>query len=459
VIAAAAVLAVGLATAPALAAPVPPPAPKPTSHGKSPEAPDPHPPLGGHAPDGTPVGGSRLLHRGLILPRGAPALPKHLTARSWVVADLDTGAVLAACDPHGRYQPASIQKLLTTLTLLPLLPGGRTVTVTRRAANTEGSHAGLVAGGRYTVDDLFRGLLLVSGNDAAEALADAAGGRRHTVALMNAEARRLGAYDTYVQTPSGLDGWQQLTSAYDMTLVLRAVLRQPRFVRYDRVLHAVLPRQRSRHVGAMGLWNQNTTFLTTVKGAIAAKTGYTDAAQHTFVGAVERNGHRYGVVFMRAQRWPLDQWQQAVRLVNWAARLRVGTEPVGRLVTPTVPKTAHPTGDAQGQPPSPARRLGAGSRVTGRDGAGLGLWLGLSGLIVGLLIVGGLAYTGLRRRGRLGRQRRGPGAGQEQPAGDELDPHQHGDEPGKGAGGGAVGGVRHDVRPDDLQHLEADRRE
>jgi len=310
-----------VASTPASATPVPPPAPKPTSGARSPDTPDPHPPLGGRGPDGKPVGGPALLHRGLVLPGGAPRLPTGLTAHAWVVADLDTGAVLAARDPHGRYQPASIQKLLTTVTLLPQLPGNRSLVVSRTAAETEGSHAGLVAGGRYTVDDLFRGLLLVSGNDAAEALAEAAGGRHRTVALMNARARGLGAYDTLVETPSGLDGWRQLTSAYDMTLVLRAALRQPRFVHYDTVARTHLPAQPRRHVGAIELDNQNELFLTGVKGAVAAKTGFTDAAQHTFAGAIVRGGHRYGVVLMRAQRWPLDQWQQATRLVNWASRL------------------------------------------------------------------------------------------------------------------------------------------
>jgi D-alanyl-D-alanine carboxypeptidase (penicillin-binding protein 5/6) len=313
---------------------VPPPAPTPTDSGRSPAAPDPHPPLGGIGPDGKPVGGPALLRRGLVLPAGAPALPKDLTARSWIVTDLDTGAVIAARDPHGRYQPASIQKLLTTVTLLPLLPGSRRVTVSNGAAHTEGSHAGLVGGGSYTVDQLFQGLLLVSGNDAAEALAEAAGGRARTVALMNAEAMRLGAYDTYVQTPSGLDGWQQLTSAYDMALILRAALAQPRFIGYDRLATATLPVQPINGFGPVHLVNQNELFYRTVKGALVAKTGYTDAAQHTFAGAIRRNGHRYGVILLRAQRWPDDQWQQASKLVDWAARLPAGTLPVGRLAAP-----------------------------------------------------------------------------------------------------------------------------
>jgi D-alanyl-D-alanine carboxypeptidase (penicillin-binding protein 5/6) len=319
--------------------------------------------LGGRGPDGRPVGGAALLGRGLVLPPHAPALPTNITARSWIVVDLDSGAVVAARDPHGRYQPASVLKLLTTLTLLPRLPGDRRVTVSARAADTEGSHAGLVAGGSYTVDQLFRGLLLVSGNDAAEALAEAAGGRAATVRLMNAEAMRLGAYDTYVQTPSGLDGWQQLTSAYDMALVLRAVLAQPRFVAYDRTEHAVLPVQRINGFGPVQLYNQNQLFLTTVRGALVAKTGYTDAAQHTFVGAIRRDGHRYGVVLMRAQRWPLDQWQQAVALVRWATRLPAGTPAVGTLVRPSAGQAhATPTGTA-----SPVAR-----RTRRADSAGSG---------------------------------------------------------------------------------------
>jgi D-alanyl-D-alanine carboxypeptidase (penicillin-binding protein 5/6) len=339
---------------------VPPAAPKPTDSGNSPAAPDPHPPLGGIGPSGEPVGGRALLGRGLVLPVGAPALPADLTARAWIVVDLDDGDVIAARDPHGRYQPASIQKLLTTITLLPLLPGDRWITASANAANTEGSHAGLVAGGSYTIDQLFHGLLLVSGNDSAEALAEAAGGRAKTVALMNAEALRLGAYDTYAETPSGLDGWQQLTSAYDMALVLRAALSEPRFVAYDTAARATLPVQKINGFGPVELYNQNELFLKTVKGAIVAKTGYTDAAQHTFAGAIRRDGHRYGVVLLRAQRWPQDQWQQAAKLVKWATKLPAATPPVGHLAAP-VAGTADPTAAAGDARTRVARLTTAGS--------------------------------------------------------------------------------------------------
>ncbi|HET8582274.1 MAG TPA: serine hydrolase [Jatrophihabitans sp.] len=387
--------------APAAAAPtpsathsVPPAAPTPTSHGKSPEAPDPHPPRGGIGPYGEPVGGPRLLSRGLVLPPHPPKLPKDITAHAWIVVDLDSGAVVAARDPHGRYQPASIQKLLTTITLLPLLPGDRTVTVSRSAADTEGSHAGLVAGGRYTVDELFEGLLLVSGNDAAEALAQAAGGRARTVALMNAEALRLGAYDTYVQTPSGLDGWQQLTSAYDMAIFLRAALAQPRFVRYDTLTHAILPRQ--KHTGAVGLWNQNELFLTTVKGALAAKTGYTDAAQHTFAGAIARHGHRSGVILLRAQRYPIDQWQQALRLVDWAAALPAGTPSVGELAPPLKP--TEPESAATSSAPASTPIAAARGAAPAHGGSGLP-WVPVV-VAAAIVVLAGTAGTWTWRRRR-----------------------------------------------------------
>jgi D-alanyl-D-alanine carboxypeptidase (penicillin-binding protein 5/6) len=121
-----------------------------------------------------------------------------------------------------------------------------------------------------------------------------------------------------------------------MALFLRAAMAQPRFVAYDTAAKAFLPAQPAQGIGAMELDNQNELFLTTVPGALSAKTGYTDAAQHTFAGAIARNGHRYGVILMRAQRWPLDQWQQATALVRWADALPTGTPTVGQLAAPAI---------------------------------------------------------------------------------------------------------------------------
>ena len=101
---------------------------------------------------------------------GSAPLPK-IGAASYLLADLTTGEVLAAKDPHGRLRPASTLKILTALTLLPELDPAAVYTAQWEDANAEGSRAGLVPDATYTVHNLFQALFLVSGNDAASALA------------------------------------------------------------------------------------------------------------------------------------------------------------------------------------------------------------------------------------------------------------------------------------------------
>ena len=165
--------------------------PRPTVDPSAPTPTSPYPgrPPQGHAPDGRTVGGEELDTRGLVVADGAPPLPDGLTAAGWLVADAGTGDVLAARDPHGRYYPASTLKTLTLLTLAPLLDPARVVVGTAEDENIEGSRVGLVAGGQYPVSLLFQALILQSGNDAANALARAAGGVDVTVAAMNETAR------------------------------------------------------------------------------------------------------------------------------------------------------------------------------------------------------------------------------------------------------------------------------
>jgi D-alanyl-D-alanine carboxypeptidase (penicillin-binding protein 5/6) len=380
-----------------------PAAPRPTSAEISPGAPDPHPPAGGLAPDGTVPGGARLASRGLVIPAKAPALPKGISARAWILADLDSGAVLAARDPHGRYQPASILKMLTALSVAPKLPGRRVVSVSPEAAAAEGSAVGLLAGARYSVDQLFAALLLVSANDAALALAQANGGVAATVAKMNTDAARLGAYDTVVQTPSGLDGWQQLTSAYDMALILRAFVNQPRLVAYDRLRSATFPAKTSKygHVGPYQFDNQSRNFLRTVPGALVVKSGYTDAARHTYLAAARRHGQRLGVILLRNERYPVDQVRQARALLDWGYALKPGVQPVGVLAGRLPAASPVSAGDQS----APALAAAALAQLTSPHRGlrwALATLLPVSALIGGVLWLGGAISGGqpaIRRRG------------------------------------------------------------
>ena len=122
-----------------------------------------------------PVGGDALSGCGVIVAAGTPALPNDVSAEAWLVADLDSGDVIAAKDPHGRHRPASIVKVLLAMQAINELPLNKIVVGTQEDANAEGTKVGVDLGGHYTVNDLLHGLLMHSGNDAAHALAMAFG--------------------------------------------------------------------------------------------------------------------------------------------------------------------------------------------------------------------------------------------------------------------------------------------
>ena len=148
---------------------------------------------------------------------------------SYVIADMGTGQVLAAKNPHAWLLPASTMKTLTSLVVMPAVPATTKVVATDDEVNADGTRVGMVSGATYTVDDLFHGLVLMSGNDTAYALADAYGGRDKTIAEMNAKAAQLGAWDTVAVDPSGLDAPGQRSSAYDLALFGRAVMQLPAY--------------------------------------------------------------------------------------------------------------------------------------------------------------------------------------------------------------------------------------
>jgi D-alanyl-D-alanine carboxypeptidase (penicillin-binding protein 5/6) len=276
-----------------------------------------------------PIGGPLLSGRGLVVQpfSDAPALPKGLTASGWVVADADTGSVLAAQAPHARFLPASTLKILTAVTLIPQLERTQLVKAQYADAVVDGSKVGIVPGMSYTVDKLMTAMLVVSGNDAANALAHAAGGMRRTVQLMNDEAHRLNAFDTTARTPSGLDAPGEATSAYDLALIARAGLQIPDFRRYVATVKSSMPAPHHKH---FQIYTHNR-LLTTYPGDIGIKNGYTDAARGTYVGAATRHGHTIIVAMVHAQPY---FWDEARSLLTWGFKARRHVAPVGQLVPP-----------------------------------------------------------------------------------------------------------------------------
>lgn len=300
---------------------------------------------------GEPVGGSLLTgSRPVVQPLAStPPLPTGITAGGWLVADADTGQVLAAKAPHRRFLPASTLKTLTAVTLIPRLDPARMVKVNWHAAAVDGSKVGLVPGMRYSVDKLFTALLVVSGNDAADALADAAGGMHRTVRLMNAEAARLHADDTVARTPSGLDAPGESTSAYDLALIARAGLQMPAFRRYVATVKSTVPAPHHKH---FQIYTHNH-LLTSYRGMIGVKNGYTVAAHATYVGAATRHGHTLIVTLLHTQPY---FWNEARALLNWGFAAEGNVVPIGTLVDPVGASPA----------PAPATTPAAASRPSDR---------------------------------------------------------------------------------------------
>lgn len=176
------------------------------------------------------VGGARLVADGVQV-NGGGALPKKLTARAWLLADQDSGEVLASCRAHLRVAPASTLKMLFADTLLDRFERTERYRVTDAdlAGIPSGSSlVGVKAGVTYTVEQLWQGVFLRSGNDAVQVLARMNGGVAKTVAEMQARAVDLQALDTHVVSPDGYDHDGQLSSAYDLALFARHELRDSR---------------------------------------------------------------------------------------------------------------------------------------------------------------------------------------------------------------------------------------
>ncbi|MGN9836682.1 D-alanyl-D-alanine carboxypeptidase family protein [Nonomuraea sp. H19] len=278
-----------------------------------------------HAEPQTPVGGEALGSRGLVSPQGVKKPPKT-KATSYVIADVNTGQVLAAKDAHGRYLPASTLKALTALTLIPKLDKNRKIRPSHNACNQEGTAVGLTPKGTYKVDDLFKGLMMSSGNDAAMALAETNGGLAKTMREMNAEAKRLQANDTVAKTPSGLDKPGQSSSAYDLALFARAGLANPDFTRYISTKTANFPAPG----GHYQISNHNK-LLWRYPGMVGVKNGWTSKAQGSFVGAATRGGHTIVVSIMRHEGY---FWEEVAKLLDWGFSVRGKVTPVGQLVDP-----------------------------------------------------------------------------------------------------------------------------
>ncbi|HWQ01155.1 MAG TPA: D-alanyl-D-alanine carboxypeptidase family protein [Gaiellaceae bacterium] len=218
----------------------------------------------------------------LFAPSAVAGVPQ-VSARAYIVENGVTGDVLAQRNDDERLPIASITKLMTVLVTLQNAKLDDVVTVSRRAAAVGESSIYLQKGDQLTVEELIEAALIQSANDAAVALAEHVGGTQGAfVAMMNAEAQKLGLHDTHFANPDGLDAAGHYSSAHDVTRLARIAMK-------SKVVSSIVDEQTAQISGSRTLntWND---LLGSYPGVFGVKTGHTAGAGWSEVAAVRRNG-------------------------------------------------------------------------------------------------------------------------------------------------------------------------
>ncbi|MFH8887356.1 D-alanyl-D-alanine carboxypeptidase family protein [Streptomyces sp. NPDC090054] len=358
------------------------------------------------------VGGASLGQPGTqvnLLP-GAPALPANLTGRSWIVADAETGEVLAAHNAHWRLPPASTMKMLFADTVLPSLPKDQVHKVTYEEMSEVGPGSSLVGvkeEHEYTVHDLWLGVFLKSGNDAVHVLSAMNGGIDKTVKDMQAHAEELQALDTHVVSPDGYDAPEQVSSAYDLTLIARSGLQKQDFREYCGTVTAQFPGRQEGGKPREYFEIQNSNRLMTgaggispYKGIAGVKNGNTTMAGSTFTGAAQQGSKKLLVTVMNPDTGGANSvYEETAALFDWGFAAAGKVKPIGELVPPKSADTKSHGSPAQSHENNPS----AGGDDSGSSG--IGTAMGIAGGALAVLAGGAFVVNRRWPRGR-----RGPGS-------------------------------------------------
>jgi D-alanyl-D-alanine carboxypeptidase len=237
--------------------------------------------------------------------------PPALLGKAAALVEASCGKMIYGTGSRERLPPASLNKITTALAVQEFGRSREVVDITingwELSIRDDSTIMGLEAGMRLTVEELLQGLLLMSGNDAAIALAQHFGGEERLVRRMNDMATRLGLTDTQFRNVHGLDADGQYASAFDLTVLGRTLLADPflqTLVSSDKVRALWTDRE---------IWNGNW-LMYIYPGARGIKTGYTEAAGGTIVAAAERDGRTLVASVLNSA----DVFYDSIRLFNWA---------------------------------------------------------------------------------------------------------------------------------------------
>lgn len=211
-----------------------------------------------------------------------------------VLMDAKTSQIIYSKNENVQYEPASTTKVMTALIVLEKTKLSDKVTIGKNPTLVDGTAIGIAEGEVYTVEELLLGLLLESGNDCAEALAEyVAGSNEEFSKLMNAKAKELGALNTTFKNPSGLHEDGHLTTAYDLALIMKAAYQNPDYIRisqtenYKYTNHPFPDGSEKWAINRNQLFNEYTPYY--YSNAYCGKNGYTPEANHTYTATARKN--------------------------------------------------------------------------------------------------------------------------------------------------------------------------
>ncbi len=248
-----------------------------------------------------------------LLAVSAPAYAAHvpsLSAQGAILVDGNTGQILFGRDIRGEFYPASITKIMTAY-LAITHAWNRTVIVSQAAQDQIGSSAYLVAGEHLPMPKVVTAMMLVSGNDAAYAVAQTvAGSVPAFVRMMNQQARAWGAPGIHFDNPDGLPDPKHVVSALGMAIIAEHAMENPIFAKIVDTRESTLPPDPKPRV----YYNQNL-LLYNYPGAVGIKIGYTIEADETIVGAARRHG--LFLIEVLLHDTPAGLWPDAENLLTW----------------------------------------------------------------------------------------------------------------------------------------------
>ena len=235
-----------------------------------------------------------------MIPVRAEGLKLAENAKSAILLEASTGHIIYENNSHEKLAPASMTKMMSMLLIMESIEKGildweEEVTVSENASKMGGSQILLETGEKMKVKDLFKGIAVASGNDAVVALAErVAGTEEQFVTMMNHRAKELGLKDTHFKNPHGLDTANHYSSAYDMAMIAKELVKHEKVLEYSSIYEDYLRKGTDKKI-----WLVNTNKLVKFyQGLDGLKTGYTKEAGYCLTSTAEKNGMRLITVVM-----------------------------------------------------------------------------------------------------------------------------------------------------------------